>query len=181
MTLPITFTQVQQRIEENQLRHEILELQDGVFVVVLELGGRILGPFLSKEAASIAWLNDTWADADAFSAYIAAREWNLGGERIWISPELQYSVRDRNDFWGTIATPQAIDPGNYTLEKDPGNEYHLSQQCKLQAYNLASGSKTLDIERSVRPAANPLQGLPNRCRVDGGRSLCRSRAHTHSL
>lgn len=160
--MTITFAQVQQRIEENQLRYEILELQDGVFVVVLELGGRILGPFLTEEAASITWLNDVWEDADAFSAYIAAREWNLGGERIWISPEIQYSVRDRNDFWGTIAIPQAVDPGTYTLESGPGNECHLSQRCTLQAYNLATGSKTLDIERSIRPAANPLQALPNR-------------------
>ncbi len=108
MTTPITYPQVQQRIEENHLRHEILELQDGVFVVVLEHGGRILGPFLSEESASIAWLNEVWADADAFSAYIAAKEWNLGGERIWISPEIHIRVRDRNDFWGTIQ-PRPVD------------------------------------------------------------------------
>lgn len=154
----IGLEQVRKRIAENGLRHERLALQDGAFVLVLEHGGRILGPFLAEGEASIFWLNGVWQDPDAFAAFVAAGEWNLGGERVWIAPELQYAVRDRSDFWGTVACPAEVDPGHYTLEGSPGG-CTLWQTCTLQAYNLASGSKELAIQRSIRPAANPLQAL----------------------
>lgn len=154
----VGFEQVRERIEENGLRHERLALQDGAFVVVLEYGGRILGPFLAEDEGSIFWLNRVWQDPDAFASFVAAREWNLGGERVWIAPEIQYSVRDRNDFWGTVACPPEVDPGHYTLESSPGG-CALHQTCTLQAYNLASGSKELTIQRTMRPAANPLLAL----------------------
>jgi hypothetical protein len=154
----VGFEQVRERIRENGLRHERLALQDGAFVVVLEHGGRILGPFLAEDEASIFWLNDAWRDADAFAAFVAAGKWNLGGERVWIAPEIQYSVRDRTDFWGTVACSPEMDPGHYTLENSPGG-CALHQTCTLQAHNLASGSKQLTIQRTIRPVANPLQAL----------------------
>ncbi len=153
------FPQVQQRIEEHQLRHELLDLQSGAFVAVLERGGRILGPFLSDTGESVLWLNESWADAADFSAFLAGGNWNLGGERVWIAPEIQYGVGDRTDFWGTVQCPPAVDPGAYRLERIDPRRVRLSQQIELQAHNLATGVKELQIGREVLPAANPLHGL----------------------
>ena len=155
----ISYAQVQQRIQEQQLNHERLELQEGAFVVVLERGGRILGPFLSATGESVLWLPDSWADVAGFAAFLASGNWNLGGERIWIAPEIQYGVRDRTDFWGTAQCPSAVDPGAYHLERIDARRVRLSQQIELQAHNLATGVKELQIEREVLPAANPLHEL----------------------
>ena len=164
MSPAITLTQVQQRIEENHLRHEILDLQDGACVIVLERGGRILGPFLNAQGESMLWLNAIWASTADFAAFLGAEslghdQWNLGGDRIWIAPEIQYSVRDRNDFWGTVQCPPAVDPGHYRLQRPRSDTVALSQDVRLQAHNLASGAKELHIDRRVRAAANPLRAL----------------------
>ncbi len=164
----ITFDQVQQRIAEQQLKHEWIELHDGAFVIVLERGGHILGPFLSETGESVLWLNPAWAGASTFADFLASGNWNLGGERVWISPEIQYGVRDRHDFWNTVFCPPAVDPGAYRLERSGARRARLSQQIELQAYNLATGVKNLRVEREILPAANPLQGLNDCAEVMAG-------------
>ncbi|MEA3334344.1 MAG: DUF6786 family protein [Chloroflexota bacterium] len=159
MIANITQSQVLQRLQEHGLQHTVVELDGGARIVVMQRGGRILGPFLPGDGGSILWLNDVWADSDAFSAYLAGNEWNLGGERVWIAPEIQFSVRDRYDFWNTVQCPPAVDPGNYSLDQASAGEVTLCQRMVLEAYNIASGSKELYLKRHIRPAANPLRAL----------------------
>ncbi|HHW49790.1 MAG TPA: hypothetical protein GXX14_14395, partial [Clostridiaceae bacterium] len=81
--------------------------------------------------------------------------------RVWIAPEIQFSVRDRNNFWATLKTSDQVDPGNYTLTAESENKYVLSQDMQLDAYNLASGRKGLHIMRTIEKAEDPLRSLDN--------------------
>lgn len=150
--------QVVGRLEAHAIPYGSLTLQNGVSIIVSQRGGRILGPFLTPQSASLFWTNPAFARAETFKAFLDANDWNLGGERVWVAPEIQYGVRDRRDFWGSITLPPQMDPGNWRLVQD-GDAWTLSQTLTLDAYNLAHGQKTLHVERRIRPAADPLRSL----------------------
>ncbi len=157
----VTLQHVLDRLEENNIAYGLLELQGGVTIVLSQRGGRIFGPFLTKDAGGIFWINQAFAEASAFSAFLRSGSWNLGGDRLWIAPEIQYHVPDRSNFWGSVFWPAEVDPGNYALEELAPGEWRLAQQMTLQAYNLASGEKELHFERRIRQVGDPLRNLSN--------------------
>lgn len=144
------------RLAGNGLRYGVLELHGGASALVLERGGRVLGPFLDAQAGPLFWLSPAVSDAAAFARFLAAGEWNAGGDRIWIAPEIQYSVADRRDFWGTIALPPQMDPGTWTLDQPEAGVWRLRQSLTLAAHNLATGEKTLTVDRLLRAVPDPL-------------------------
>jgi hypothetical protein len=127
-------------------------------ILVTQRGGRVLGIFPDPAAPNLLWVNSALADASSFGTFISRGDWNLGGERIWIAPEIQYNVRDREDFWGTLAVPARMDPGDYLLSTEQ-NRVHLRATMGLTAHVLASGIKTLYVRRTIQPVANPLRSL----------------------
>lgn len=168
MNHKVSFQQVITSLEKNNQPYTTLTLQNEVSLIIPQRGARILGPFLSSNSESIFWLNRAFAHPDSFNQFLNSGDWNLGGERVWIAPEIQYLVRDRSDFWGTIRVPEPMDPGNYILDQLDPNQRRLVQSLTLPAYNLASGEKELQLERLIRPAADPLRYLSNyQTLVDG--------------
>ena len=97
---------------------------------------------------------------------VAARDWNIGGDRIWIAPEIQYNCHDRTDFWGTLDLPQQMDPGDYTLEQLGGDAWRVAQEVSLEAYNLNTGSKILHVAACLPPGARPAAQTQQLRRLD---------------
>jgi len=159
MAQPITHQVVMARLEENRIPYGVLPLQAGWSAVISQRGGRILGPFPTVDSAGLFWINSAWSQPESFRQFLDSGNWNLGGDRVWIAPEIQYSVKDRRDYWGTIAQPPQIDPGSYTLEQPQPGVWTLSESCDLEAYNLATGRKQLRLERTIRAAPDPLRHL----------------------
>ena len=95
-----------------------------------------------------------WPARTRCGKLVAARDWNIGGDRIWIAPEIQYNCTDRTDFWGTLDLPKQMDPGNYTL-KQIGDGWTLAQDVTLEAHNLNTGGKTLHVDARLPPRAGP--------------------------
>lgn len=159
MNSKITYQQVVARLEENDLPFGQLALQHDVTIILSQRGGRIFGPFLSKESESIFWTNDAFAELDTFRAFLGSGSWNIGGDRMWIAPEIQYHVPDRSDFWGSVFWPEQVDPGTYSLEQPKPGQWCLSQDMTLEAFNLASGQKALHLERLIRQVEDPLRNV----------------------
>lgn len=137
-------------------RFHLLPLSDGMTMLVTRRGARVLGLFpAAVDAENLLWTHDALARPDSLRAYIAGGGWNLGGERIWIAPEIQYNVRDRRDFFGTLAVPTCIDPGDYDLTVID-KSIRFEQELTLTAYNLATGDKHLHLVRTIEPVPNPL-------------------------
>ncbi len=157
----ITFQQVINSLEQNQQAYATLTLQNDIRLIISQRGGRILGPFLSPDDESLFWLNRAWSDPVSFRKFLDSADWNLGGERIWIAPEIQYLVPDRSDFWGTVRVPAQMDPGQYRLEQPQPDQYRLIQSLTLEAFNLAHGQKELQLEKVIRPVEDPLRQLSN--------------------
>lgn len=168
MNYRITYQQIIDRLEENDLRHGVLTLQNNVSVIISRHGGRVFGPFLSKDSESIFWTHGAFAKPDTFREFLRSGNWNIGGDRMWIAPEIQYHVRDRSDFWGSVFWPEQVDPGTYSLERPESGQWCLSQDMTLQAYNLASGQKELHLERRIRQAEDPLRNVGDYQELVGG-------------
>ena len=144
----ITLDQCTAALDANGIGYGIFALQNGAQALVSEYGGHVLGPFIGPGGESLLWTNPALAGADALRGLVAARDWNIGGDRIWIAPEIQYNCHDRTDFWGTLDLPQQMDPGDYTLEQLGGDAWHVAQEVTLEAHNLNTGSKTLHVDAS---------------------------------
>ncbi|MBW7882641.1 MAG: hypothetical protein H3C34_08385 [Caldilineaceae bacterium] len=156
MTMTITLGQCMRVLEANRLAYRMLRLTSGLQLLVMERGGRILGPFRDEDDTGLFWLNPAWASTGDLEAFLQSGDWNLGGERLWISPEIQYLVSDRRDFWGTVAVPAAMDPGTWRLDAPTPGQLRLRQEMTLTAYNLAVGCKSLRVERILQAAPDPL-------------------------
>lgn len=160
----LTLAAVKRSLDANELAYGELALQNGAVLLVLERGGRLLGPFLTAESPPLLWLHAAFAERAQLRNFLTAGEWNAGGERIWVAPEIQFSVGDRNDFWNTIRLPSAMDPGDWRLDEQPRG-WRLRQGLTLTARNLAHGEKELWIERYVHPAADPLAHTRDHARL----------------
>lgn len=154
-----TFDHVASCLDSANLNYGILPLHNGVRLIILERGGHVLGPFLNEETPALFWMNTAWQDRDTFRAFVEAGEWNIGGERVWIAPEIQYGVRDRADFMGSLQLPPQMSPGNFTLIQIDATTWQLHNHLTLEAYNVAHGSKTLDLTMHTQPVDDPLRGI----------------------
>jgi hypothetical protein len=141
------------RFNENSIPYTAIAIGTGYSIVVCEYGGRILGPF-NKHGESFGWINPVFKDKNIFKDFIKNRQWNVGGERIWLAPEGQYNVPDENNFWKSYRVPDSLDPGNYTLSKDEYDTTVLSQVCTLDVYNNRVKTKILTMIRNIYKAAN---------------------------
>ncbi|MHB1335910.1 MAG: hypothetical protein ACYCXQ_08095 [Candidatus Humimicrobiaceae bacterium] len=113
MTNGITCRNIIQRLEENSLNHELIKFDEEKCAVILERGGRILGPFTSMDKESILWVNPSFAESSLFKKFLESGDWNIGGGRLWIAPELQHNCKDRKNFSEGYMLPKQADPGNY--------------------------------------------------------------------
>jgi hypothetical protein len=151
----LNLEQTMLRLEANSLEHAVVRVGRAAKVVVMRRGGRILGPFFDHDE-SVLWMSEAWASPERFRRLLDQGEWNAGGERVWIAPEIQYHVRDRNDFWNTFEVPSAVDPGSYTLQQLSDRVVSLHIDLMLEAHNLGDGRKALSLERTIRPIPDPV-------------------------
>jgi hypothetical protein len=90
-----------------------------------------------------------WESREAWS--------NIGGDRVWISPEIDTNLPDPHDFAGTYSVPPSIDPGNFTLKLESG---HARLTNRIAIRWLRSGQDMeLETERIVSPITAPPQPL----------------------
>ena len=167
MSEPITAEQITARLDENGLRGCRLALAGGASILVSEFGGRVFGPFLEPDGASLYWVNPAFADPAAFRR-LAETGWNLGGERWWVAPEVQYLCRNRWDYANSEYIQRALDPGQWRLEDATPGGCRLAQELTLEVFNLGSGTKELRIEAEIRPVPDPLRLLSAYERLTAG-------------
>ncbi len=154
-----TLAQLEATLQAAGEPYHVMSLRDGMRALFTQRGARMLGLFSSADGRNLFWTNPALANAEQFRAFASAGEWNLGGERCWIAPEIQYNVGDRADFWGTLSVPPQMDPGSYRLTASDG-AVRFEGELTLTAHNLARGDKRLRVMRVIRPAHNPLPEAP---------------------
>lgn len=143
-----------------KLKYELLKLDGEHYIAVSQVGGHIFGPFSAKHPEGIFWAPEAIKDADQYAELIEKRTWNTGGDRIWIAPEIQFNIIDRDNYKETLKTPTDIDPGNFEIEKK-GEKIYIAQNLSLISRNTVEGKIELKFESYIYKALNPLRELIN--------------------
>lgn len=155
-----------QRLESAGLN--IAALGEGI--IVSEFGGRILALAPDSET-NLLWINPATFRNAQIEAWRTGHDWpNLGGDRAWISPEVDTNLHHSEKFAATgnpptaqelgaaYQVPRQIDPANYILTRDT-EQIRLAAQ--IEAPWLRSGSAVaLQIERVVTLLVEPPAALP---------------------
>lgn len=143
------------RLDEQNIAHRALTLGDGSLLLVSSYGGRVYGPFASEDAPCQMWVPDAFQDPQEFAMLIGSDQWNVGGERMWLGPEVTYIIEDRNDYWGTFVVPADIDPAPHTFTD--GDTVTMNRQGSLIARNTAAGTVKFEATVSVTAADSPFR------------------------
>jgi len=168
MVEKIYYDQLINSLDKNAQNYGIVQWDNELRLVITQHGGRLLGLFPDASSESLTWLPSEWGNADSAKTMIESDAWNLGGNRCWIAPEVQYNVSDRFDFPGTLSVPSAMGPGNYTLSETVNGGWRLSQSLSITAHNLANGDKMLDVSCVIQKVPDPLRTLSNFERLSDG-------------
>ncbi len=151
------FAQLCRTLEAAHIPFGVLDLQGGAQIVICQRGGRLFGPFIGGR--SIGWIEPTLAQPESFAALLESGQWNIGGDRFWIAPEVQFNMTDRFRNEETFDLPPQMDPGSFILTQVDRQRWMLAQSLTMQAYNLGTRSVSLDLESTIQPADDPLRAV----------------------
>ncbi len=78
----------------------------GTSALVVERGARLLGLFV--RGVNLLWVNPE------LESVLERGQWNVGGLRLWVSPERSFFYEDPERFAGWFC-PGSLDPGSYRI------------------------------------------------------------------
>ena len=111
-----------------------LETNDESSAIVSKHGGRILGIFPTTDQYNMLWINPNIKEE------LVAKNWNIGGDRYWISPERDYFYKNPEKFEEWFC-PEGLDPANYEII---GNS---SSSCTVST-NISVVNQSLKVKYS---------------------------------
>jgi hypothetical protein len=96
-------------------------------------GARVLGIFLDGTPDNLLWTNPAaLTDGAQARRFVGAGEWNLGGARCWLAPELELHFRDPDrPSHANYFVPAAIDPAEYIVQRDVTTALRCKPVAKL--------------------------------------------------
>jgi len=128
-------------------------------LLVLPFGGRVIGLFAEPQGKNFLWVNPALAEAGSAKAFLAGTGWlHTGGDRTWVSPEVEFHIGDLADPWGTYQPPLAIDPGQY-MTTMLGESIGMQNRARV-TFHRHKVEAEVEIEKWVRLIANPLRAEP---------------------
>ena len=131
----------------------------GSWVLVLPFGGRVLGLY-PGENQNVLWVNPDIDRADNVGGFFADPDWiNIGGHRIWISPEAETNVADIDNFWDTYDVPKTMDPAAYSITTRSNFTVTLSTTMDLMFHRLGERI-SLSVARRIALCTEPPVELP---------------------
>ncbi|MDZ7317782.1 MAG: hypothetical protein ONB11_01400 [candidate division KSB1 bacterium] len=107
-----------------------------MLAVTPEYGSKVIAMSVTGlQGRNLIWPNPQIATDQFWSG--AQRNWNLGGARTWLAPEADFYLDAQRNWF----VPEAMDPGNYKLERQEGNlivcsnEFHI-KNVNAEEYHL---------------------------------------------
>ena len=154
-----TLSTFKKNLEAAGLRYAVLPLVNAHTLLVTEHWGKAFGPFKGDKDCGTLWVSPKAADAESLREMAARGDWCVGGDRLWLAPEVQFNIPDRkrrDSGLTAYVLPGAIDPGRYTLKAEHKRCVALTQTLEVKQYNTAGGLKKVSVERRFFPARDPL-------------------------
>lgn len=95
-------------------------------VVVVPFGGRIIG--LYPESENVLWTNPALSKTTDAKSFVSSDGWmNLGGDRTWISPEIDTNIDDS----ATYNVQRSVDPAAYEVIERDDNSITISTKMNV--------------------------------------------------
>jgi hypothetical protein len=127
----------------------------------------VLGLFPPGGVENFYWTHPALESVKSARDFYAGSQWhNSGGDRTWLSPEVDLFFPNYPDL-STYFQPRQLDPGNYQVEKHGATIRLVNRLTLTMARSQASAD--LVLTKSVGPAPNPLRherGLPWRDQLE---------------
>jgi len=134
---------IKHQLEELREKYTDIGHADAEQIVILERGSRVIELKAPDHTESAFWTNPS---------AIAEGHWNVGGDRTWVSPELDYFV----DGSGEYGIPNQLDPGTYSLTADPLSHSASTEQTFIAINSRARKDIALNLRKQYSPIPNPL-------------------------
>ena len=94
---------------------KLYESPDSSRVLVLPYGGRVLGLFAAASDENFYWSHPALASVESAKEFYVGSDWhNSGGDRTWLSPEVDLFFPNFPDT-SKYFQPRELDPGNYKV------------------------------------------------------------------
>jgi uncharacterized protein DUF6786 len=132
-----------------------VELTGAARLLVMQSGARALGLFPDEDGDNFFWTHPAWiSPAGGRSIYDVPGWPNPGGDRTWISPEVELFISNLKDIPGTHRVPVELDPGNYRWTHDGSAGLTMHADLHLLHTNQRL---SVELTKSFSPVPDPLQ------------------------
>lgn len=137
----------------------LIELDSGESsVIISEFGGRILGLFPKKSYYNLLWVNPNIKDI------ITSRNWQIGGDRYWISPERDFFYKNP-ETWEDWFCPEGLDPANYEILATSNNSCTVSSNIFILNQKTKQGYQG-EITRQFKLIKEPYSTGVSNCGIE---------------
>ncbi len=128
---------------------------DGSSLLVLPYGGRILSLSAPGSERNFLWTHPALHAVASANEFYESAEWhNSGGDRTWLSPEIDFFLPNYPDV-ASYVQPRAFDPGDYQLSIELGT---VALSNSFSVRHVRSGQDLrLKITKRALQAHNPLK------------------------
>jgi hypothetical protein len=147
-----------QLIESLESRINYIVLKNNKSTAVIsEHGGRVLGVYPDEEVINLLWVNPALKEIDL------EEEWNIGGDRYWISPERLFFYKNP-EAWQEWFCPSELDPAYYKIEMQSLTSCTLTTEVFLTNQLIKDVYKGF-ISRHISIIEEPIQTGVNYCGI----------------
>jgi len=136
-----------------------IKITEDSSALVSEYGGRLLGLFPTDNVPNLLWVNPN------IVSVIKNNDWDIGGDRYWISPEREYFYTNP-DKWEGWHCQKALDPANYEILGHKKNSCTLSTPLIIKNYHAGYFIQG-EITRQFTVKEEPIEtGLDTYCCIE---------------
>jgi hypothetical protein len=140
-------------ILEGNTSYFILRGEGECSLVLMQRGGRLIGAFPKEGSKNALWTNPQ------LESILNTEEWNVGGDRLWISPERDFFYRNAERFEQWFC-PSALDPGNYELAYSSRDAVAFRNVFDLSNMRTGETYKDVCVTRTMSYLPNPYASDP---------------------
>jgi hypothetical protein len=131
------------------------QTSDGTRLLLLPYGARLLGLYTGDRDENFYWTHPALQRPETAAAVFAGDGWhNTGGDRTWVTPELDIFFPDYPDTRRHWEPPQ-LDASEYEIIDEPGRIAMSRRMCLRFA--RAGRDVELELTKWFEPALNPLR------------------------
>jgi len=130
---------------------KVIELKnDTGSVIISEYGARILGVFIGGRQNPF-WVNNSPREI------IMNRDWRIGGNRLWVSPERNFFYKKPESFEDWFCQVQ-LDPGNWKIVDSNEKSVTLEEDAVIEDF-MNKTKVSLSLSRQIVICETSVKGL----------------------